>query len=103
MGRLVAAHQNYRHQLESLPTVKTETVVDPGPANNFPSLFVRWDQTKIRAKPKDVLAALKNGTPSIVANDKGDALIVGVVLLREDQIAVVGNRVKEILQQALTA
>jgi hypothetical protein len=38
-----------------------------------------------------------------VANDKGDALIVGVVLLREDQIAVVGNRVKEILQQALTA
>jgi hypothetical protein len=47
--------------------------------------------------------ALKNGTPSIVANDKGDALIVGVVLLREDQIAVVGNRVKEILQQALTA
>jgi uncharacterized pyridoxal phosphate-dependent enzyme len=90
-------------RLEALPTVKTETVVDPGPANNFPSLFVRWDQTKIRINPKDVLAALKNGTPSIVANDKGDALIVGVVLLREDQIEVVSKRVKEILQQALTA
>lgn len=90
-------------RLEALPTVKTETVVDPGPANNFPSLFVRWDQTKIRTNPKDVLAALKNGTPSIVANDKGDALIVGVVLLREDQVEVVSKRVKEILQQALTA
>jgi hypothetical protein len=46
--------------------------------------------------------ALKNGTPSIVANAKGETLVVGVVLLRPDQIDVVANRVKEILQQALT-
>jgi uncharacterized pyridoxal phosphate-dependent enzyme len=89
-------------KLEALPTIKTETVTDPGPANAFPSLFVRWDQTKIRTKPKDVVAALKNGTPSIVANEKGDALIIGVVLLRPDKIEVVANRIKEILQQALT-
>lgn len=89
-------------KLEALPTVKTKTVVDPGPANAFPSLFVNWDAAKIRINPTDVVAALKSGTPSIVANHKGDSLIVGVVLLRTDQIDVVANRVKEILQKAVT-
>jgi L-seryl-tRNA(Ser) seleniumtransferase len=89
--------------LETLQTVKTETVVDPGPANSFPSLFVTWDQSKIKTKPKDVLVALKEGTPSIVANAKGDnTLVVGVVLLRPDQVDVVAGRVHSILQKALT-
>jgi L-seryl-tRNA(Ser) seleniumtransferase len=87
--------------LETLSTVKTEVVVNPGPANAFPSLFVNWDQTKIKTKPKDVLVALKSGTPSIVANRHEDTLIIGVVLLRPDQIDVVASRVKAILQQAV--
>ncbi|OOQ57953.1 aminotransferase class V-fold PLP-dependent enzyme [Mucilaginibacter pedocola] len=90
-------------KLETLPTVKTKTWVDPGPANAFPSLFVNWDAAKIRTTPKDVVAALKAGTPSIVANHRGDSLQIGVVLLRTDQIDVVANRVKEILQKAVTA
>jgi L-seryl-tRNA(Ser) seleniumtransferase len=90
-------------KLETLQTVKTETVVDPGPANSFPSLFVTWDQSKIKTLPKDVLVALKEGTPSIVANAKGDnTLVVGVVLLRPDQVDVVAGRVHSILQKALT-
>jgi uncharacterized pyridoxal phosphate-dependent enzyme len=89
-------------KLETLQTVKTETVVDPGPANSFPSLFVTWDQSKIKTQPKAVLVALKEGTPSIVANAKGDnTLVVGVVLLRPDQVDVVAGRVYSILQKAL--
>lgn len=87
-------------KLETVPTVKTRMVVDPGPANAFPSLFVNWDQSKIKTTPKQVVAALKSGTPSIVANERDDSLIVGVVLLRPDQIDIVANRVKAILQQA---
>jgi uncharacterized pyridoxal phosphate-dependent enzyme len=90
-------------KLQTLPTVKTKTVVDPGPANAFPSLFVSWDQSKLKIKPKEVVDALKNGTPSIVANSKGESLVVGVVLLRPDQVDVVAGRVKEILQRSLTA
>src|SRR5258708_15747258 len=75
-------------QLESLPSVKTETVVDPGPANAFPSLNVTWDQNKIKIKPKEVVKALKAGTPSIVANGREDHLTIGVVLLRPDQVDV---------------
>src|ERR1700759_1715969 len=63
----IARTKTIGSQLEALPTVKTEVWVDPGPANNFPSLNVTWDQTKIKIKPSDVVAALKSGTPSIVA------------------------------------
>jgi L-seryl-tRNA(Ser) seleniumtransferase len=88
-------------RLETIPTVKSKIVVNPGPANAFPSLYVTWDQTKVKTKPKDVLAALKSGTPSIVANGHNDTLIIGVVLLRPDQIDVVANKVKAILQQVV--
>jgi uncharacterized pyridoxal phosphate-dependent enzyme len=88
-------------QLESLQGVKTETYIDPGPANAFPSLKVTWDQDKIKIKPKQVVAALKSGTPSIVANGNDDHLTIGVVLLRPDQIDIVAGRVKSILQQAI--
>ncbi|WP_426667731.1 aminotransferase class V-fold PLP-dependent enzyme [Mucilaginibacter sp. McL0603] len=87
-------------QLETVQTVKTETVVDPGPSNAFPSLKVTWDQAKIKIKPEEVLSALKNGTPSIVAGGKKDHLLIGVVLLRPDQVDIVADKVRSILQQA---
>jgi uncharacterized pyridoxal phosphate-dependent enzyme len=87
-------------QLETLPGVRTETTVDPGPANAFPSLRVTWDQDKIKITPRQVVAALKSGTPSIVANGREDHLLIGVVLLRQDQIDIVAGRVKSILHQA---
>ncbi len=88
-------------QLETVQTVKTETHIDPGPANAFPSLDVVWDFSKVKIKPQEVLAALKNGTPSIIANGNDKKLNIGVVLLRPDQVDVVAKRVKEILQQAV--
>lgn len=88
-------------QLETIPTVKGETFIDPGPANAFPGLHVTWDQSKVKTTVEDVLAALKSGTPSIVANGKGDTLSVGVVLLKPEQVDIVARRVKEILQQAV--
>jgi len=89
-------------QLEQVPTVKTETVVDPGPANAFPSLIVNWDQNRVKITTREVLKALKEGTPSIVANArKGNTLSIGVVLLRPEQVDIVAQRVKEILLKAV--
>lgn len=88
-------------QLETLHSVKTETVVDPGPANAYPSLNVTWDNSKIKITPEQVVIALKNGTPSIVANGQGNRLTIGVVLLRPDQVDIVAAKVKSILQQAI--
>ena len=93
--------------VETIPTVTGNINIPKGEANVFPSLDVDWDEQRVKIAPKDVLAALKDGTPSIVANLGGDrnsgkrTLRVGVVLLRPDQIDVVANRVKKILKKAV--
>lgn len=87
-------------QIESIPGVKGVTYIDPGPSNAFPSLDVTWDQDQVKTTPNDVLTALKNGTPSIVATGSDKVLRIGVVLLRPDQVNIVARRVKEILEQA---
>ena len=87
-----------KNRVETIPGVKGETHIDPGPANAFPSLHIGWDQASVKMKPEDVLSALKSGTPSIVANlaKKGDEslLSIGVVLLRPDQVEIVAQPVK---------
>ncbi len=88
-------------RLEKIPTLKTETVINPGPANALPSLSVTWDQQKVKITPKDVVKELLEGTPSIVAGNRRDGLSVGVVLLRPEQVNIVAGRIKAILEQAL--
>jgi L-seryl-tRNA(Ser) seleniumtransferase len=87
--------------LEKLPGVKCETVVPGGQANVFPSLHVQLDQARFKMGAKEVLEALKTGTPSIVANGQDNMLVLGVVLLRADQVDVVAKRTKQILEGAV--
>lgn len=90
-----------RLQLETIPSVKGETQVDPGPANAFPSLHLTWNMEKVKIAPKDVITALRNGTPSIVANGDDKVLSIGVVLLKPEQVEIVARRVKEELNKAI--
>lgn len=85
--------------VKNVPSVKSQTYISPGPANAFPSLRLNWDQNKINISPKEVLVELKSGTPSIVAGGSEETLNIGVILLRPDQIDVVGRRIKEILEK----
>ena len=86
-------------RLSTIPTLTTEVVVDPGPANAVPSLMVDWDRQRVKITPKEVQTALQQGSPSIVAGGHKDRLMIGVVLLRPDQVDIVAQRVKEILEQ----
>jgi L-seryl-tRNA(Ser) seleniumtransferase len=88
-------------RLSTIPTLTTEIVVDPGPANAFPSLMVDWDPQRVKISPKEVLTALKQGNPSIVAGGHHDRLMIGVVLLRPEQVDIVAQRVKDILEHAI--
>ncbi|MBK7710409.1 MAG: aminotransferase class V-fold PLP-dependent enzyme [Bacteroidales bacterium] len=88
-------------RLEKIPTLKSETVINPGPANALPGMIVKWDQSKVKITPKEVVKALLEGTPSIVAGDRGDALGIGVVLLRPEQVDIVAGRIKDILEKAV--
>ncbi|HXB10152.1 MAG TPA: hypothetical protein VNW04_23675 [Puia sp.] len=85
-------------RLAVLPTIKTEIWINPGPANAFPNLLLDWDRQHFKTTPKDVRKALQDGNPSIVTGTHGDQLLIGVVLLRPDQVDIVIQRVKEVLQ-----
>lgn len=89
--------------VEKVHGVKGELFVYTGEANAFPSLYVNWDPEKIKLTASDVVNALQKGTPSIVATtatkEKSEFLNIGVVLLRPDQVKLVGKRVKEILEK----
>ncbi len=94
-----------KSMVEKVPGVTGETNVEEGPANAFPSLHLSWDMQQVKISPKDVQEALKNGSPSIVTNLAGPQdkrmLSVGVVLLRPEQVKIVGRRVEEILKKAV--
>jgi L-seryl-tRNA(Ser) seleniumtransferase len=97
--------ERIKKKAEQVSSVQGETHVEPGPANAFPSLYLTWDQETVKMTASDAQSALQKGTPSIVANvsnkDGNKVLNVGVVLLRPDQVDIVANRVKEILQHAI--
>lgn len=86
---------------ETVPTVKAETHISPGPANAFPGILVSWDEKKVKIKPEEVIKALKDGTPSIVVNGNRKGLNVGVVLLRPEEVDLVANRIKDVLQKTV--
>jgi L-seryl-tRNA(Ser) seleniumtransferase len=92
--------------VETVPGVTGETYIEPGPANAFPSLDLNWDVQRVKISPGDVQEALERGTPSIVTNvgrtkDGKPRLRVGVVLLKPEQVAIVANRVRDILKNAV--
>jgi L-seryl-tRNA(Ser) seleniumtransferase len=87
-------------RLATVPTLKTEVYVDPGPSNAFPSLVVDWDRQRLKITPDEVQKLLREGTPSIVTGGIGDRLMIGVVLLRPEQVDIVATRVKQILEHA---
>jgi L-seryl-tRNA(Ser) seleniumtransferase len=87
-------------RLATVPTLKTEVYVDPGPSNAFPSLVVSWDRQHLKITPDEVQKILKDGSPSIVTGGFGDRLMIGVVLLRPEQVDIVAQRVKQILEHA---
>ncbi|WP_373519310.1 aminotransferase class V-fold PLP-dependent enzyme [Pricia sp.] len=92
-------------RLKTVPSVMGETNVPKGPANVVPSLHVTWDQKQVKITPKEVYEALKSGTPSIVCsigqNNGEELLSVGVILLRPEQVTIVADRIKAILQEAV--
>ena len=72
-----------------------------GRANVFPGLLVKWDQNKVKIKPKDVVEELRAGEPRIETSAGDDALRITVVTLLPEQVAIVGRRIKEVLQAAV--
>ncbi|MEQ8687058.1 MAG: aminotransferase class V-fold PLP-dependent enzyme [Imperialibacter sp.] len=87
--------------VETVPGVKGEMHMPKGRANVFPGLLVKWDQSKVKIKPKDVVEELRAGEPRIETSAGDDALRITVVTLLPDQVPIVARRIKEVLQAAV--
>jgi uncharacterized pyridoxal phosphate-dependent enzyme len=87
--------------VETVPGVKGEMHMPKGRANVFPGLLVKWDQKKVKIKPKEVVEALRAGEPRIETSAGDEELRITVVTLLPEQVPVVARRIKEVLQAAV--
>jgi L-seryl-tRNA(Ser) seleniumtransferase len=101
--------------LRGIPTLTTE-IFTPPIANHVSHLMIRYDQSRVGLSPIDVAQALSQGSPSIELNPgtghaSGAAglhsdehtIVVGPWMMRPGEDAVVGRRLREVLQGAVKA
>ena len=94
--------------VKGIPSVRTETVV-PKIANHVPHLLIRFDPAVTGVTTKQIVEALRTGTPSIELNPNtgqkpnqgipadANTLVVGVWMLQPGEDAIVGERIRAAL------
>lgn len=87
--------------VSGLPSLTHETVVPPI-ANHVPHLYLRWDQSKIKISPLDVLKQMREGDPSIELNPgtNKNELVVGVWMLQPGEAQIVAKHLQAMLKRA---
>ncbi len=86
--------------VNSVKGVNTE-VKTPVISNRVPHIHITWDQSKVKISPKEVVKALREGTPSIeVTPSPADRVIVAVWMLQQGEAEVVAKRIREVLKSA---
>jgi len=99
--------------VRNIPTLTCRTVVPPL-ANQVPHLLIKYDQSKVKISPQEVLMKLRQGTPSIELNPatgskQGSAgiptdeqtVVVGVWMLEPGEDLIVAKRLREVLAAAI--
>ena len=82
--------------------VKAEVFV-PEVANHVPHVRITWDATALGFKADHAVKALLDGEPSIGTRSEGDAIVVGVWMMRPGEDKVVAKRMREVLEQGAKA
>jgi L-seryl-tRNA(Ser) seleniumtransferase len=107
--------QRIADQLAKIPTVKTQVFIPPI-ANHVPHLVINYDAARVRTNGREVMQKLREGKPRIELNpatgggpasaglpSSPDTIVVGVWMLQPGEDAIVGKRLREVLQAALSA
>jgi L-seryl-tRNA(Ser) seleniumtransferase len=79
----------------SVPGVKAEVFV-PEIANNVPHIRITWDGAD-EAAAAAAVKAMKDGEPSIGIRSEGNALVLGVWMMRSGEEKVVARRLRQVL------
>jgi L-seryl-tRNA(Ser) seleniumtransferase len=94
--------ETIRAAATSVPGVDAEVFV-PEVANHVPHIRISWDAAARGITAEGVVKALRDGEPSIGTRSEGDALVVGVWMMRSNEEKVVARRLREVLTRAATA
>ena len=99
--------------VKKVPTVET-TVFIPPVANHVPHLLVTYDPARVRTTGLEVMQKMREGKPRIELNPGtggapasaglpggANTIIVGVWMLQPGEDAIVGRRLREVLQNAV--
>ncbi len=79
----------------------TAEVFVPEVANHVPHVRVTWDKARGLA-PNAVVNAMRDGEPSIAIRSEGDALVIGVWMMRAGEEKVVARRLRQELGKLTT-
>jgi uncharacterized pyridoxal phosphate-dependent enzyme len=82
----------------TVPGIKGEIFV-PDVANHVPHVRISWDATARGITPTDAVNRLRAGEPSIGTRSEGDALVIGVWMMRPGEEKIVVRRLREVLEK----
>jgi len=81
----------------------TAEVFVPEVANHVPHVRISWDAAARGITAADAVKALRDGEPSIGTRSEGDALVVGVWMMRPGEDRIVAKRLREVLDRKVTS
>lgn len=90
--------EEIRKSAAAVPGVKAEIFV-PEVANHVPHVHISWDASEKAMTPAEAVKALRDGEPSIAIRSEGEALVVGVWMMRPGEEKVVARRLRRVLEK----
>ena len=77
----------------------TAEVFVPEVANHVPHIRISWDAASKGMTAANVVQALREGEPSVGTRSEGEALVVGVWMMKPGDDAVVARRLRQVLEK----
>jgi L-seryl-tRNA(Ser) seleniumtransferase len=89
--------ETIRRVAAAIPGVTADVFV-PAIANHVPHVRISWDPAARRMTAAQAVTALRDGEPSIGARADGNALVIGVWMMRPGEDKTVARRLREVLE-----
>jgi L-seryl-tRNA(Ser) seleniumtransferase len=87
-----------RSGVAAVAGIRAEVFV-PDVANHVPHVRISWDAAARGMTPADAVNRLRAGEPSIGTRSEGDALVIGVWMMRPGEEKIVARRLREVLEK----
>ena len=84
--------------MATVPRINAEIFV-PDVANHVPHVRISWDAKANGLTAADAVNSLRTGEPSIGTRSEGDALVIGVWMMRPGDEKIVARRLREVLEK----